>query len=158
EIYDPYEYFWLGLSGATNTTINDYWGQGSITDDDTPVYFSVNDVSVTEGNSGTTGATFTVTLDRAVNFPTTVYWFTNDGTALAGSDYTGVTVAQPLNFAPGETSKTLTVSVLGDTSPEANETFSVRLQGSVNAYVSDNTGVGTIVNDDFAALSVSDVT
>ena len=76
-----------------------------------------------------------------------VNYSTANGTATAGSDY--VSVSGTLTFAPGQTSKTLTVWIVGDKKKEANETFNVRLVGNLGpANIVDGTGVGTIVNDD----------
>ena len=108
---------------------------------------SVNDVSVTEGNTGTLQATFTVTLSPAN--PTqavTVNYATANGSATAGSDY--VAANGTLTFAPSVTTQTFTVTVLGDTAIEQNETFLVNLSGATNAPIGDAQGVGTIVNDD----------
>ena len=109
--------------------------------------FVINDVSVTEGNSGTTTATFTVTLSaptHAVN--ATVAFATANGTALAGSDYEST--SGTLTFAPGVTTQTIGVTVDGDFVIEPDETFLVNLSSPVNATVADAQGVGTIVNDD----------
>ncbi len=120
---------------------------------------SVNDVSVTEGNSGTTFANFTVSLSAAATDSVTVNFATANNTAAAGSDY-GSTSGS-LTFAPGETSKAISVPVFGDTNVEANETFIVTLSNATNATIADATGVGTIVNDDassVASFSIDDVT
>jgi hypothetical protein len=82
--------------------------------------------------------------------PVTVNYATADGTAVQPSDYT--TASGTLTFAPGETSKTVTVNVNGDTSNEADETFFVNLSGASNATVSDAQGLGTIRNDDTPTL------
>jgi chitinase len=108
---------------------------------------NVSDVSVTEGNSGTLHATFTVTLSPAnPTQPVTVNYATANGTAVAGSDY--VAASGTLTFAPSVTTQTITVTVLGDTTNEQNETFAVNLSGATNAPIGDAEGVGTIVNDD----------
>ncbi|MCI0743119.1 MAG: hypothetical protein L0Y72_29170, partial [Gemmataceae bacterium] len=54
-----------------------------------------------------------------------------------------------LTFAPGQTTKTITIEVKGDSKREANETFSLDLFGnSTNALFTKNRGFGTILNDD----------
>jgi hypothetical protein len=80
---------------------------------------------------------------------------TPDGSARAGEDYAGqpggkdyISQAGRLTFAPGETSKTITVLVNGDTDIEGNESFSVNLSGAARAKIADAQGVGTIRNDD----------
>ena len=82
--------------------------------------------SATEGDSGNTNMTFTLTLSQAVSQDVTVNYVTSDGTATAGQDYTAVasgTATIPAN----STSATFTVSVSGDTTDEANETFNVTI-------------------------------
>lgn len=122
---------------------------------------SVNDVSVTEGNAGTTTATFTVTLSAAASTPVTVNFTTADGAAAAGSDYAAVSGA--ISFVTGETTKTAGVTINGDATVEPNETFSVNLSGATGATIADASGLGTIVNDDVApppplpTLSIDDV-
>ena len=92
---------------------------------------TIGNVSLAEGNSGTTAVTFTVSLSTASGLPVTVNYATADGTAKALGDYaaTGGT----LTFAPGETTKTIVVAVVGDATYEANETFFLNLSGPANA-------------------------
>jgi hypothetical protein len=117
---------------------------------------TVNDVAITEGNSGTVDAVFTVSLSGPSSVPVTVIWRTANGTALA-SDYVGV-AGSTLTFAPGETSKTIAIPVIGDSVDEANETFFVNLESATNATRSDAQGVGTIIDDDASlpAIRISD--
>ena len=119
-----------------------------------PPTLSINDVSVTEGNAGTVNAVFTVTLSAASTQTVTVTYATANGTATAGSDYTAI-APTTLTFTPGQTSRTVTVTVLGDTVFEGNETFFVNLSNPVNATLADSQGQGTIVDDD-AVLIGSD--
>ncbi len=108
---------------------------------------SVGDVTVAEGNDGTVGATFTVSLSAAYDQPVAVHYATADGTATAGSDYTAV--SGDITFAPGETTKTVTVVVYGDKKKEPDEWFAVDLSNpSSNALVSDPRGIGWILDDD----------
>ena len=111
-----------------------------------PPSLSINDATVTEGNSGTTTATFTVTLSAASASAVTVNYATADGTATAGSDY--VAGSGSLILAAGETSKPIPVTVNGDTTVESDETFTVNLSGASGATIADAQGVGTIANDD----------
>jgi hypothetical protein len=106
----------------------------------------INDVSKAEGNAGWNTFTFNVTLSPSSTGTVTVNYATVNGTALVGSDYaySGGT----LTFAPGETSKPVTVYVSGDTVTEPNETFYVNLSSASGATITDAWGVGTIVNDD----------
>ncbi len=108
---------------------------------------AINDVAVTEGNSGTTNANFTVTLSAASTTAVTVNYATADQTATAPSDYTAT--SGTLTFAPGVLTQTISVPVVGDTTFEPNETFAVNLSAvSSNATILDNQGIGTITNDD----------
>ena len=107
---------------------------------------TIDDPSVTEGDAGTTMLTFTVTLSPASLFPVTVTAQTADDTAIAPSDY--LAASQLLTFAPGETTRTFTVTVNGDTAVEADETLTVVLSGPTNAAIADNSGTGSIFNDD----------
>jgi len=108
---------------------------------------SINDVSVTEGNSGTTTATFTVSLSHASTKTISMKHKTNNGTAKADEDYVK-NLEKTLTFPPLSGSQTITVQVLGDTKVEGNETFFVDLSKPVNASFADAQGKGTIQNDD----------
>jgi Calx-beta domain len=108
---------------------------------------ALSDVSKKEGNSGTTAFVFSVTVSGVPLSTVTVDYGTANGTATADSDY--VSTSGTLSFAPGVTTKTVTVSVVGNTLREANKTFYVNLSNpSANAYLGDAQGLGTIANDD----------
>jgi hypothetical protein len=107
----------------------------------------INNVRVTETHSGTVTATFTVRLSIASTRSTGVNFATANGSATAGSDYTAA--GGTLTFQPGQTTRTITVTVRGDTLKEANETFFVNLSGPTsNTLLRQKRGVGTILNDD----------
>ena len=144
------------LSGATNATISTATGTGTITDNDGMPTLSVSSPRVTEGDSGSTNLTFTVTLSPASGRQVTVNWAEGTGgTATSGTDYTVIT-GGTLTFAAGTTSQTFDVSVTGDALDEANETVVVTLSGATNATISAGTGTGTITdNDAMPTLSVS---
>ena len=118
---------------------------------------SISSAGVTEGNSGTINAVFTVTLVPVSSPPTvTVNYGTQNGTAVAASDYTAT--SGTLSFPPGTTSRTISVPVRGDTLDEADETFSVVLSGATNARIGGPPGLGTITdNDPTPTLSVNSV-
>jgi hypothetical protein len=107
---------------------------------------SISDVAVAEGQGGATAYVFTASLSKASLKRVSVNFATADGSAVAGEDY--AQSSGTLDFARGETAKTLAVLVNGDTTVEADETFSVELQQADNAFVADSRGIGTIVNDD----------
>ncbi len=142
------ETFFVNLSSpSSNATIADGQGVGTIVNDDGPPTISINNVSRSEGNSGTTAFTFTVSLSAASTQTVTVRYATANGTARTGNnDY--VATSGKLTFSPGQTSKTVTVSVVGDTRVETDETFNVNLSSATNATIADGQGVGTILNDD----------
>jgi hypothetical protein len=150
---EPNETFVLNLTSPTNATIADDQGVGTILDDEPRL--SISDATVTEGNTGTASATFTVMLDAASTDPITVSYATGDRTATAGSDYQAA--SGTLTFAPGETSKTVSVLVNGDRLPEPNETFAVNLSGATNASIADGQGVGAILDDE-PRLRIGDLT
>ena len=120
-----------------------------------PPSVSIGDRAVTERNTETTSVTFSVTLSAASSQPITVAYATGNGSATAGSDYQAA--SGTVTFAPGETSKTLTVLVNGDRLPEPNETFVVNLSGATNATIADSRGVGMIADDE-PRISIGDVT
>ena len=154
-IVESDETFFVNLSNPTNATISDSQGVGTIRNDDgTPPplpIVTISDVSALEGDSGTTNFTFTVNLSTtstetiALDF-STADGLATDNSATAGIDYTAT--SGTLTFNPGETSKTIDVSVIGDTTVESDETFSVNLNSVTNAIISDAEGIGTIDNDD----------
>ena len=146
------ETFTVGLSNATNATISTTTGTGTIVDNDTAPSLSIGNTSVTEGNSGTVNATLTVTLSAASGQTVTVNYATADGSATSPADYTST--SGTLSFSPGQTSKTITVGVKGDTLDEANDTINVDLSNPANATIADSQGVIT-VNDDDATPSLS---
>ena len=112
---EPNETFFVNLSNVVNAVILDSQGQGTITDNDSAPSVSINDVTVTEGNSGTTAATFTATLSAASGFTVTVNYATADSTANADSDYQAA--SGTVTFNPGEISKQMpTLSRMKDSS------------------------------------------
>ncbi len=112
---------------------------------------SVDNVFTAEGDTGFTTLDFTVALSEAVTETVTVDFATVDGTATAFEDYTPV--SQTLIFDPGELSKTISIDIVGDMTPEPDEIFSVVLSSPVNAAIADGTGEATIENDDGVAIT-----
>lgn len=110
---------------------------------------SINDVSVSEGNSGTTSFDFTVSLSPAAGAGGVTFDIaTADNTAtVADNDY----VANSLTgqtIPAGSSSYTFSVLVNGDAAEEVDETFFVDVTNVTGATVTDGQGQGTIVNDD----------
>ena len=116
---------------------------------------SINDVSVTEGTGSNATATFTVTLDTAVDGGFTVGYSTADGSATAPADYSAASGMLTFAGNVGET-QTIAVSVIGDSDFEPDETYMVNLGTPSNPGVvaTDGTGLGTIIDDDSADLAI----
>lgn len=145
-LYESTETFNVLLSSPTNGTIADTSGIGTILNDDLLPVITIGDAIVSEGNTGTTNATFTLTLSAPSGLSASVFYNTANGTAIAPADYTSV--SSSVTFNVGETNKTIVVSVKGDTTNEPNEIFYVYLSSSGNATIGDSQGLGTILNDD----------
>jgi hypothetical protein len=146
--FEPDETFFLNLTNASNgVVIADGQGLGTLSNDDPGPAgdnIFVSDVAVTEGNAGTTTATFTVSRTGTQSFA--VGFATANGTATAGADY--VAASGTLTFAAGEMQKTISVLVNGDTIVEGSETFFLNLMNQTFGTIVDGQGLGTIVNDD----------
>jgi arylsulfatase A-like enzyme len=117
----------------------------------TTATFSINDVAADEGDSGTSTFAFTVTLSNAVTGGANVSYATANGTATTGdADYAATSGTLSFTGTAGET-RTINVTVNGDTTVEPNETFTVSLSNPTNGVtLADAQGVGTITNDDSA--------
>jgi uncharacterized repeat protein (TIGR01451 family) len=154
---EPDEAFILSLSNPINAGLAVPRATGTITNDDRFPRLLVSDVTVVEGNSGTTAAVFGVQLSFAAVDTVTVNYVTVDGTAKAGSDY--VQTSSTVTFPAGITNQTITVRINGDTLNEPDETLFVELSASTNAIIEDGQGLATILNDDsLPQLSIHDVT
>ncbi len=130
------ETFFVNLSNSTGATIADAQGQGTINNDDAPPIpvMTINDVSATEGNSGSKTFVFTVSLSAASASAISVRVATANGTATSGGnnrDYSST--SGTLTIPAGATSRTVSVTVRGDTRVENNETFFVNLSNVVGA-------------------------
>jgi hypothetical protein len=155
---EPDERFSVNLSNPSGATRADAVGLGTITDDDAggPApnpSLTIANATVTEGNTGTTSAVFTVTLSAPSSTSVTVNYATAPGSAVAPADYTSA--SGTLTFNPGETSQQIVVLVQGDTVTEANETFSVNLSGPTNATIADGSGLGTITDNDTSSITIA---
>jgi Calx-beta domain len=136
------ESFSLNLSNPSNVIITKTQAVATIQDDDAPPTLTINDRSITEGDNGTQLVNFTISLSAPSGKPITVNYTTADGTAIAGSDYAATNGT--LTFAPGETSKTVSVQVIGDTLDEFDETFGLNLADANYATITVNLGLATI--------------
>jgi hypothetical protein len=142
------EFFSLVLTNPSNSFVADARGSGTITDDEPRASIDYGPVYVTEGNTGTTNAEFTVRLSSAYDQPVDVNYATADAGATAGSDYQAVN--STVTFAPGETVKTISVPIFGDRVAEYSEGFYVNLVGASGyAY--------GVIQDDEPRISINSV-
>ncbi|MCP4710128.1 MAG: hypothetical protein GY869_16015, partial [Planctomycetes bacterium] len=122
-----------------------------------PPKISIDDVTINpEGAPGVdTDAIFTISLSTASNETVSVYYQTEDNTAVSqdsgydcGEDFQLVNPTQ-VSFNPGTTTQTIQVTVVGDNVDELpEETFFVNLSNPSGATIDNGQGVGTIVDDD----------
>src|SRR5207244_2528202 len=123
-LVEPNETFLVNLSGAVNAPIAVAQGTATILNDDSPpITISIGNTTVIEGNIGATNAVLTVSLSSASTTTVSVGYTTVNGVATASSDY--IATSGTVSFAPGETTKAITVAVLGDTEVEPDEVFYV---------------------------------
>ncbi|MEB3161137.1 MAG: glycosyl hydrolase family 18 protein [Synechocystis sp.] len=158
---DPGETISFGFNGtAANGTIlepSNYQlngqglGDGGGTTKPSLPTITVSDATVTEGDTGISYLTYTVTLDQASEGPVTVDFATADGTAIAGEDYQAS--SGTVTFAAGETSKTIQIAVIGDTIVEGSENLNLTLSNASGATIQKGQGTGTILNDDQTVIT-----
>lgn len=160
---EPNETFFVVLANPTNAQLGLTTGLGVISNDDTAgvPQVTVADATVVEGNTGSVFLVFTVTMTPAPSAATTIVMQTENGTAVAGSDFTGFADSN-LIFPIGAATRTVSVAVSGENIDEADETFSLRITGVAagsNAVIAQDRGVGTITNDDVPpVVSINNVT
>lgn len=150
------ENFRVVLTGAKGATLLTPQGIGTILNDDRAPGLAINNVTITEGNSGTTNANFTVTLSAISGQNVSINAIPVNGSAKSPADYNSG--GTRLVFAPGETIKTFSVPIVGDTLDEDNENFYVLLSSPVNASLSQGRGIGTIIDNDSApSIHINDI-
>ncbi len=155
------EGFTVTLNTPTGGTIDTATATGTILADDAGLSIAATDAVLAEGNTDDTPFTFTVTrIGPATGAATVNFAVTATGaTAANAADFGGTFPSGLVEFANGETTQIITVDVSGDTTVEANETFTVTLSNPVGALLGTNTASGTINNDDtnlsIAATSAS---
>lgn len=158
--FEPDETLVVNLTSPTHASISDAQAQGTIGNDDatppTPTLF-INDVGISEGDGGTSIASFSLTLSPPGSNTVTVDFATANGTATtAGNDYQ--TASGTLIFSPGETNKSINVRINGDLLVEPDETFTLNLSNATGgSAIGKTAGAGTIQNDDKANLVISQV-
>jgi hypothetical protein len=178
-VYEPDETLNLSLFNIQNAKIGNLVNTLTITNDDPIPILSINNVSQSEGNTSSTPFVFTVTASGASSQPFTFSYSTRDGTAKSypyapdsfgatkpyallynpgKQDYNATNGA--LSFEAGETTKTITVNVIGNTIFEPNKIFYVDIVSANGADINPlaKSGTGTILNDDnsFAGPNVRD--
>jgi fibronectin-binding autotransporter adhesin len=162
--FEPNENFFVNLSNATNATIADGQGEGTITNDDPQPTVSIGDVTVAEGDGGTTSANFTVSLSNPSDEDITVSFMTQDGSATtADNDYVGQTSS--VTIIAGFTTATISITVNGDNKAgeSPSENFTVKLTSATGVTssnphtITDDTGAGTITDDDAAPVANNDM-
>ncbi len=143
------------VASGRSVTINTTSAQGTIRNDDSSA-LSIDDVILTEGNSGSTNAQLTVSLSNAVDQAFTVNFATQPGSAGA-SDFTAQNGTLNFSGDAGET-QTISVPILGDETVELDETLQVILSsisaGGRGITFSDATGEITVTNDDQSVVSL----
>jgi hypothetical protein len=144
-LYETTESFTVKIS-STDALVAVGSAAVSIKNDDKAPIVSVANVSMAEGNSGTTSMKFTARLSVTTGVACKLTYTTADGTAVAGSDYTSTTGR--FTIAAGSTSVQFSVGILGNRTREANETFVVNFTKPSYCTRATNQAVGTIVNDD----------
>ncbi|PVE20407.1 hypothetical protein DC522_32550 [Microvirga sp. KLBC 81] len=155
------ENFSVKLTSATNATLGTgTTATASISDNDTPPpagpVVSISSASPDPQVEGSSAKIkFTLTLSTATTQDVKVNYSTVDGTAKAGSDYTAL-LNKNVTFLAGETTKTITVSLLNDTVLENPEAFSIKINSATSASVSttSHTATATIVDNDLPATVV----
>ena len=150
------ETFTVSLSNPINVTIGRGNATITIQNDDPLPEITINDVTLTETNSGTRSFNFLVRLSNASSKQISVQFSTADGSAQAGSDYAGV--SGTLTLIPGFTNRIVTVVVNGDPVVETDENFFVNLSNPTEATLVDSQAVGTIQNDDLPVLLLEENT
>jgi hypothetical protein len=137
---EPFTATFTAASGAEiqNGPLSD---DAVILDADPTPTIAVNDVIVAETGAS---AGYTVSLSNASSQTVSVDYQTSDGSAVAPGDYTAI--SGTLDFAPGQTSLPLAVTVVADGLDEPDETFTLELSGALNAAIGDGSGLGTITD------------
>jgi len=144
------------LSSPTGATIGTATGTGTINDNDTSIAtLSIGNTSATEGGS----LGFTVTRTGNTASAVSASYASASGIATTGSDFTGV--SGTVNFAANQTTASIPVSTINDTTVESAETMTVTLSApSSGAVIGTATGTGTITDDDAppATLAIGNAT
>ncbi len=151
DLVEDNETFVVNLSNVIGATVSDAQGLARIINDDVAT-LSVGDASIVEGNDGETTLVFEVRLSQPMPTPVTFHAYTEEnGSATWGADYVGFWTPE-MTIDAGRTRQIYQVQVLADTDAEPDETFLVKVGNVTGAVLADDTGVGTIINDDGAGV------
>jgi uncharacterized repeat protein (TIGR01451 family) len=145
-IWEPNETFTVTLTMPTQAWMARATATGTIFNDDPLPTLSVSPGTLTEGDLARSNMTLQVSLSMPTPATVTVDYFTTNVTASANSDY--LPTNGTLAFGPGATVLIVDVPVIGDMSPESDETFSLNITNAQNALIAGAAALGTIVNDD----------
>ncbi len=145
------ESFLFNLFSPVNATVANDFARATIIDNDAPSGTPVVSVSDFVIDEQTKEAAFVITLDRPSTSTVSLNYATQDGTAQAGSDYVGLSGS--LNFAAGEVTKTVKVSMINDSLAEPSESFNLVLSSLVNATSLDPVGTAIINENDANPVS-----
>lgn len=146
------ETFFVNVTNITGAIPTDAQGQGTVVNDDAAPNLSIDDVTLDEGNAGTTTFTFTVSLSAPAGPGGVTFDIaTADGTAIQPGDYAAQSLTAQ-TIPAGSSTYAFTVLVNGDATPESDENFFVNVTNVVNAVVTDAQGFGAIRNDDIARI------
>ena len=146
--------FSVVLESINGAQADDTTAVVTIRDDDTRPGLSVADATADEGDA----LSFSVSLSAASEKEVMAHWLTEDDTATGvgyARDYQPMEQRQSLTFAPGETTKTITVQTVEDRKAEPTERFKVQLLHAPNARFRDPTAIGTIRDDDKIEVSIT---
>jgi hypothetical protein len=147
-LYETNEFFTISFSSPVNAVLARSTATCTILNDDPTPVVSIGNATVVEGDANTNSARFEVRLTARTGLQIQVAFYTTNGTARAGSDYTATNGV--ITFAANslQQTQTILVPIIGDTVGESNEVFYVYLAGVSNALAGNVIGTGTIVNDD----------
>jgi hypothetical protein len=148
-------------TGTTGDSISTATATGTIENDDAVFHVAATQATIQEGHSGTTNLTFTVTRGGDTSGAGSVDWKLSSASAntadFATGDSLGTNGGLPsgtVSFADGESSKTITIQVVGDLSVESDESVTVTLSNASGGQIQTATAVTDILNDD-ATIAIS---
>ena len=138
----PTKTFTLNLANPTNAIILQGQGTATIVEENLPPTITAANFTQLKTTSGTVNATATLQLSAASQAPVTVNYVTTDITAIAGTDY--VTTMGTVTFAPGQVTQTVSIPIIGSTTPEGTRTFALNLDDPTGAIIGTPQAIGTI--------------